>query len=406
MNFPCSDRFWSENSNMKFTESNIRRLKTRPRKYEVADSLTDGLYVRVLPSGNRVFVARYRLDGKDTRERVGRVGEITLTEARARTTALVKGIEPRKQDRAKRIRFKTLVERYRDVHVRSLKPASQKNIRISLRDLADAFGSMFVDDIRADHVAEFHQKQASTPSAANARLQVLTHMYNMGKRWELVPSAYLVPTTGVRRYPEGRCERYLTPAERKRLKRVIDEAIATPGYRRGSLSWWYAGVIWFLSLSGWRKSEACDLTWDMIKWDHRCFDLPGTKTGRSVRPMSPQLGEFLREIERLHRKPGIDLVFYNRDGRRVGRSSLSYAWCRTRRRAGLDDVRLHDLRHSLASDARMAGVPLGVIGRLLGHNSERSTLRYAHIGNELVNEAATLVGDVIEHAASTGERKK
>lgn len=391
---------------MKFTESNIRRAKPRARKYEVADSLTEGLYLRVLPSGKRVFIARFRIDGRDTRERIGQVGELSLAEARSKTTALVTGVEPLKKERAKRTRFRTLAERYLDVHACSLEAATQNNIRISLRDLVGEFGSMFIDDIRPDHVAAFHQARASTPSAANARLQVLTHMYNMGKRWGLVPNAYLVPTAGVRRYKEGRHERYLTPAERRRLERVINKSLATPGYRRGSLSWWYAGLFRFLALTGWRKSEACDLTWDMINWDHSAFDLPDTKTGRSLRPMSPQLVKFLREVERLYRKPGIPFVFHNRAGRRVGRSALDVAWRTTRRRAGLDDVRLHDLRHSLASDARMAGVPLGVIGKLLGHGSERSTLRYAHIGNDLVHEAAVLVGNAIEHAASTGKRKK
>lgn len=394
---------------MKFTESSVRRAKPRARKYEIADSRTPGLALRVLPSGKRAYVARFRVDGRDRRARLGVPGELTLEQARARATLLFSGArrpEERGRGRDRDVRFETLARKYLEVHVPGLARATQHNLRVSVRELVERFGARLVTDIGHEDVTAYHRSMQERPSAANARLQTLTHMYRLGKRWGLVPRDATVPTEGVRRNPQARHERFLTPPERRRLDRVIDEALAVTDYRKGALSWWFAATFRLLALSGMRSSEVRALEWSMVDWDAMSIVLPQSKTGRSIRPMSPQLRDFLRGLERERRTPRVPFVVYNRDGRPVGRAALSYAWGRTRRRAGLDDVRLHDLRHSVASDALMAGVPLALVGKILGHSTLRTTERYAHIGNQVVLEATARMGEAIELATRSGKRRR
>ena len=81
---------------------------------------------------------------------------------------------------------------------------------------------------------------------------------------------------------------------------------------------------------------------------------------------------------------------------------MGRVWSSIRKRAQLDGVRLHDLRHSFASDALNAGAPLAHVGAVLGHADQRTTARYAHVADEALRRSLAAAGDAIEAATREG----
>ena len=143
-------------------------------------------------------------------------------------------------------------------------------------------------------------------------------------------------------------------------------------------------------LTGCRASEAEAMKWADIDIEQKVINLPDSKTG----PRSVEMTEEVVEIiESMIRLSNCELVFPGRYGRQI---ALVKVWWKVRTRASLDNVRLHDLRHSFATTAAMHGVPIPVIARLLGHSTIWTTTRYLHSSRASAAEAAAMVGRTME----------
>ena len=152
-------------------------------------------------------------------------------------------------------------------------------------------------------------------------------------------------------------------------------------------------AIRLLMLTGCRRNEILELQWDDVDLERSEIRLRDTKTGPRTVPLNPAAVGVLSGLRRV---PGNPWVLPGRQpGRRI--ASLNEPWLRLRARAGLEDVRLHDLRHSFASRALALGESLPMIARLLGHAEIQTTARYAHLTREAMNASAARV------AASIGE---
>ncbi len=183
----------------------------------------------------------------------------------------------------------------------------------------------------------------------------------------------------MRRYRTRQCERFLTPAEFRRLGRALKDVEA-----KGKMWPPAIAAIKLLTLTGCRRSEILDLRWEDVALGEVELRLPDTKTGARVVSLSPPAVKLLAGLPRF---PGNPWVI---PGRKPGTHlrKLDDAWLAVRSRAGLDDVRLHDLRHSYASRALALGESLPMIGKLLGHRQIETTARYAHLARDSVKEAA------------------
>lgn len=215
------------------------------------------------------------------------------------------------------------------------------------------------------------------------------------KDWELADIRN--PTSGVRRFKIRNVERFLTPEERQRLESVLQRGLRLPVARKGHIAPMAYFAIKLLALTGLRSSEILGLTWPMIDWRHAVLNLPDTKTGQRSVPVSTQVIEVLREVHEFSGGPSRGYVIRSRTGRKL--ASINRTWERIRRLAGIPDVRIHDLRHSFASDALMGGVPLAVIGKMLGHRQLSTTQRYAHLADRVVREALESTASRITEAA-------
>jgi len=190
----------------------------------------------------------------------------------------------------------------------------------------------------------------------------------------------------------------------------LEHALTLRSNQSGRLRWQSVAAIRLLALTGMRRDEVLDLTWDMVDYHHRCLRLPDSKTGQKVVPVSDDALDIIRECRRAwetcDHNPKPRYVLLSRTGKRILSSSLTRTWCRNVRSRipGFEDVRLHDLRHSMASDALMAGVPLAVVGKILGHRRVETTARYAHIADSVLSDAVQTVSRAIKHSVQTGQR--
>ncbi|MCA9695015.1 MAG: tyrosine-type recombinase/integrase [Myxococcales bacterium] len=390
------------------TESVVRSARPRARKYEVTCSSVQGLVLRVLPSGRKVFFLRYRDGDRDVRERLGAVEEVSLAEARAQAQArLLTEAPPLRVAPRPRVgpRVRELAARYFDEHVAvHLKPGTRVAYRAHLRRILAEFGDDRLVDVTPERVERWHASLRTTPCAANNSLRVLSHMFTKASEWRLVPRDHGRPTATVRLYRERQRERFLTPEERARLDEVLRAGERAPTGKPGAISWSVAAAIRLLALTGMRRGEVLALEWSMVDRRHRCFRLPDSKTGQKSVPIGTPVLELLDALER-RRRPGVAYVVHSSRGTRLLPGTLGRAWAQLRRRAGLDDVRIHDLRHSAASDAIMSGVPLAVVGKILGHATPRTTARYAHISDAALADAVEAMSTSIAACGRTRRAK-
>ena len=414
------------------TAAFVRECKPRAMKYEVTCDALPGFILRVLPTGKKVALIRYRVDGKDHRVKIGLLGPaLSIDEARRRAAVMLADVAadarddeppgPRAAGTAARVKqvesapfqivtLRELAERfvrtYVDVY---LKPGTAERYRhqlktIILPGLADEekkvppLGDRDYRMIKRADVQELHGTMKGTPGAANNMVMVIASLYaRIIEDWELAPDMRN-PAHGCMLYPMRKRERFLSPEERQRLHAVIQAGLKIPAGRRGNLKIQSVWALDLLALTGRRRDEILTLTWPMVDWQHSLLNIPDTKTGELKVPVSARVLGLLKHIHDQTGNPRTGYVLRTAKGTRL--TGLNGTWYRLRKAADLMDVRLHDLRHSFASDALMSGVPLATVGKLLGHKQARTTERYAHLANDVVRQALEQATDRIVEAST------
>ena len=196
------------------------------------------------------------------------------------------------------------------------------------------------------------------------------------------------PVHGVKRYPDKKEERFLTPAEFGKIGEAMTEA-----EDEGESTYGLAGIR-LLMLSGCRKSEILTLKWEHVDFENGCLRLPYSKSGEKVVMLGAPALDILSALPRFAKNPFV-LPGKNPGHHFVG---LPKVWDRIKKRAGLEWVTLHVLRHSFASHGAGAGLGLPIIGRLLGHKDASTTARYAKVGTDPAKNAADRISSGIAAA--------
>lgn len=250
-----------------------------------------------------------------------------------------------------------------------------------------------VGEIKRQDIAKLHHELRGTPYQANRMLALLSKFFGWAERHGLRPEGSN-PGRHVEKYREERRERFLSQVELARLGDALRKA-----EQDKSCSPWVIAAIRLLTFTGARLSEILTLRWEHVSEEHGCLMLPNSKTGRKAIHLSPPALDVLHTIPRLEGNP------YVICGERLGRHlvNLEQPWRRIRAAAKLDDVRLHDLRHSFASVAASGGQSLVLIGKMLGHSQPATTARYAHLADDPVKAASDAVGRDIAAAMDGGK---
>ena len=245
-------------------------------------------------------------------------------------------------------------------------------------------------------MARLHHEMSPKPYQANSTLAMLSKFFSWAEKRGLRPDGSN-PCRHVEKYREARRERFLSQAELARLGDALGEAELEK-----TSSAWIIAAIRLLMFTGARRNEILTLRWEHVSDEHQHLMLPDSKTGRKAIHLNAPALAVLQTIPRLEGNPYV--ICGEKPGQHL--VNLEKPWRRIRKAAKLDDVRLHDLRHSFASVAASGGQSLVVIGKMLGHTQPATTARYAHLADDPVKAASDMVGRRIAAAMDgrTSER--
>ena len=365
------------------TQARVNDLKPRKSVCNLRDGALKGFGVRILPSGRKRFFVHSQTDGRRIWKIIGDADAIGLDEARRRATDLLGAIRRDGDGCAlpEETVFEAVAEEVFRNYGRHWKPRTLKVNRGYLRNqILPWFRGRNVADITRADVQRWFASLHATPGAANRSAPILSVILREAEVYGYRPQG-TNPCAGIRRYRRKGRERFLSGAELRRLALTLE--------RHEACRPLHVAFLRLLLLTGCRKSEIATLEWSSYREGH--LFLPDSKTGpRTVWLSSPARSV----LERLPRKSR--WVFPSaRTSRPLNVHALEAFWCKVRAEAGLRDVRLHDTRHTYASIAIGQGETVVTTGRLLGHAAPETTLKYAHLSDASVREAADALGDIL-----------
>ncbi|MBV9981558.1 site-specific integrase [Bradyrhizobium sp.] len=377
---------------IKITKRSVEALKVTANDYIAFDTDLPGFGVRVMPSGKRFFLVQYRRHGRTRRVMIGQFGVVTAELARREATIKLGSVRGANGDPAalrdaerQSTTMKELGERFLTQYVPTrCKPSTQAEYRRAVELFLDPFfAKQHVRSVTTADLAELHGSLSHIPYQANRTLGVLSKMMNLAETWG-IRDKHTNPCEDVERFPERKRERFLSPKELQRL----GQALTAAEFHQTETKYAVAAFR-ILLLTGCRLSEIQRLEWRYVDLEQKELRLPDSKTGAKT----VHLGEaVVALLDALPRVTGNPYVIVGKK-EKAHLTDLQHPWRRIRKAAGLNDVRIHDLRHTFASGGLLVGEGLAMIGKLLGHTQVQTTARYAHLASDPVKQAATKISD-------------
>lgn len=366
-------------------------------KVNYFDVIVPGFLVEVRSTGKSTYYQRYRdRSGRLKQVRIGQTDSLQLDEARQKARHLrsqsVMGYDPvAEQERYKNSpTFQEFIEKqylpYVKIHKRSW-DQDQKMIQLRLIGL---WGKIKMPDIVREDIEVFQKTLVNhgfKPASVNRYMALVKFIFSLAEKWEVIDKS---PARNVKQLAENnQKERYLTQEETERLLQELKNCKSTV----------VPDIIEFLILTGARKGEAVHAKWEDVDFDRGLWTIPLSKSGKSrYVPLSQAA------IDVLMRRSGNDseYIFPNP----VTGEPLKHfhgTWDRIRQRAGIPDVRIHDLRHNFASLLINSGRSLYEVQKLLGHSQISTTQRYAHLSQDTLQEATEMVSSLIQYNSNNGK---
>jgi integrase len=369
------------------------------------DNAVRGLNAQITAAGARAFVFRYRLRGVERLYTIGDFPAWTTVAARSRARelrqAVDQGVDPHEQDAQERAEAITVEEFWRRVyeplHVTSKRPKWARDIRSMMRnDILPHLGKRPVKDVDHADVAALHRAITKrAPARANRARDALSHLMNYAERPHITTDGERVPALrpphsnacrGVTRNPEERRQTFLSPIQTASLATVLEQRQQTD---RVSVA-----LVRFLLLTGARFSEAANATWAQINLEAGIWTKPSSHTKQKREHVAYLSKPALMLLQQLHEQSGASpYLFPGPTGQPI--TTIKTFWRSVTKQAGLEGVRVHDLRHSFASVLASSGASLLLIGQLLGHTQAATTARYSHLVDSVQREAVERAAAVI-----------
>ena len=361
------------------------------KKIDFFDLEQRGFMLEVRCSGGKTFYQRYTdARGRERQFKIGPAGVLGLLAARRKARSIsaeaLVGADPQAR-RAELRTIPTLAELVRDrylPHIKSYKRSWRTDETVLRIHVLPALGSIYADEVRSEPIAALVQKMREKGYATgttNRAVIVLRHIFNLARKWR-IPGIADNPTTGIALAPDINRERFLSVEEAQRLILSIEQDENEVARK----------AIMLLLLTGARRNEITHARWEHVDWDRKSLLVPLSKSGkpRGI-ALNASAIALLRSVQPTHRSA---YIFASPATDRPS-PSLYFPWQRIRVRAGLPDLRLHDLRHSFASFLVNSGVSLYVVQGLLGHAHTRYTQRYAHLTPDTLLDAAETMSEII-----------
>ncbi len=369
-------------------------------RHVVWDDRLPGFGVRVYPSGRKAFVLSYRAEGRKRQLTIGTYGALTLAEAKERAQKYLVTITDGDDPLAKRIQRATaetldaLCSKYIENYAKQRKKTwYDDKLRIDNRILPAWKGRKVISIKRADVSALHTRIGADTPYEANRVLALISKLFDLAEQWGFVPAGTTNPSAGIEKFKEKKRDRWVTQEEMPKLIQSINE---TESHSVKS-------ALWLYLLTGMRKTELLALKWADVDLPNMLLSVQDTKSGSPLYlPLSVPAIKILVSIPHVIDNP---YVFVGKvEGHHL--VNIDKPWRKIRSNAGMDDVRLHDLRRTVGSWLAQSGNSLHLIGKVLNHSNTSTTAVYARFGQDQVRTALDNHGERILEFAEFDKGKK
>lgn len=409
---------------MKLTIRSIAAVIPDPAKdiYAWDDDLT-GFGLRIKPSGAKSFILQYRnANGVSRRISLGKAGVLTPDEARKlardKLAEVAHGADPaqEKADARQALNVAELADLYLGPEGRAARPQKKESswaqdASCIRRHVLPLLGRKIARNLTKEDVERLQADIAVGKTATDEKtgfrgraivrggkgvaartIAALSSMFEFGITRKVVQAN---PAKGVKLYKGEKKERPLVQSEVSTLARglaILEDL--------GMVSRTMGHAIKLLLLTGARKNEIAALRWEWVDFERSCLRLPDSKTGAKVVPLAAAA---LKLLDALPHQSEWVFPSNRSDGPIVG---LQKAWEMLRVWCGVEDVRIHDLRHSFATFAVSDGGSLYLVGKVLGHKQSRTTERYAHVADDplkaLADRTAGRLADLLDTEKPAG----
>jgi len=347
--------------------------------------------LEVRASGGKTYYQRYTDErGRERQYKVGPADVLTLREAKRKARQIkaqaILGSDPQRERQERRSipTLRAFVEERYLPFVQTYKRSWQTDEIVLRVHVQPRIGHLFLDEITTERITEIvaaMQSNGYAPGTVGRVIVILRYLFNLVRKWNVLRGAEN-PASGIPVPADVQRTRFLDKDETKRL-------VAALAQDENQVA---AKAILLLLLTGARRNEITHARWEHVDLNASTLFVPLSKSGKPRNIfLNADATDVLRSIPRL---PGNPYVFPSPITGRPS-ASLHFPWTRIRTKAGLNDVRLHDLRHSFASALVNGGKGLYAVQQLLGHAHARATQRYAHLSRETLADAAEVMGKLI-----------
>ncbi|WP_319774672.1 tyrosine-type recombinase/integrase [Breoghania sp.] len=407
--------------------------------WDEGDGAVKGFGVVATPTGKKSFVAQFRIGtgraAATKRVTVGAFPTLTVDEARERARkAIVEGrdgvdakaeaiaakaakkaqaerVEQERKKSRELVVTRVAVRFLRD-HVRARRKVNTLTAyrQILKQHILPVIGARDIRSIRRADMAELQKRLSAHPTTANKALRVFGSLWSWAEKVELLPEGSPNPTARVEKFAERGRERFLTTQELERLGAAIRQGETNgfawepdptrkvkhakkPENRFSRLDPNAAAALRLLVFTGARLREILHLEWQHVDLERGLVWLRDTKTGPRTLVLNGPARAVLTSLDQAGQ-----FVIKGEGGRDAPRADLKRPWAQVTKAAGLEGLRIHDLRHSFASVGAGHGHGLQIVGKLLGHSQAATTERYAHLDADPLRQASDAIAGRIAEA--------
>jgi len=357
-----------------------------------------GFGVRITAKGSISFVLRYVIKGRERRMTLGQYPDLTVAVARERAAAERAKISAGKDPLEERERARNnptvnnLADDYVEWHGPKKREASLKDDKSMLRSyIRPQLGKKFVADLTSRDIERMHRGMKDKPYRANRVLSLMTTMLNLARKWKWEVDPDILKTT--ERYPEHKRETWLSVEQLG----VLSEVLASRPNQQS------ANAIRLLIMTGARRSEVLSAEWSEFDLVRGVWTKPSHHTKQKKTEHVPLSAPAMQLLAGMREQADDDATWLFPSPKGEGpQKEIKTFWGAVRKEAGINGVRVHDVRHTFASHLVSRGHSLEMVGRLIGHTQAATTRRYAHIADSPLREAANQFGEMFTRA-SKGE---
>ncbi|MGZ8094992.1 MAG: tyrosine-type recombinase/integrase [Methylosarcina sp.] len=344
------------------------------------DAELSGFGVRIYPTGKKSFILNYRHNGRMRLITIGQYGAITLDQARIEAkkyhVGIIQGTDPLEERQRARAgdTVKDLCAAYIDRHAVNKKSGTEYKRRID-QHIIPAWGKLKASAIRRADVTALHSKIGKNNGhyEANRVLALVSSMFSKAEIWGILEEGAPNPARGVEKFPEVKRDRFLQSDE---LPRFFSALAEEPNDI-------IRDYILMSLLTGARRANVLAMRWDQVNFERAEWRIPETKNGTpQTVTLSPEA------IQILHNRNSTKSPFvFSGEGKTGHLVEPKNCWKRILDRAGLTDLRIHDLRRTLGSWQAKTGASLSIIGKSLNHKNTSTTAIYARLDLDPVRES-------------------